>query len=263
MKTANDLISVLEKWIGIESNHVIIDNYNNNLPLPRNYKVKYTDQWCATGLSSAIYSSGLKDLIGVECGCEQFIKIFKSKGIWREDGTIKPKRGDIILYNWDDKTQPNDGWADHIGVVTKVFDGRIECIECNYHHSVNYRTIPLKWCYIRGFARPLYDSPVTEDFYFYTDEEIATQVIEGFWGDTETQKVTLTEAGYNYDKINSIVSSRLAGKTVSNKTINEIVKEIIQGKWGNGTERKKRLMEAGMDYKQVQAMVKSTMAKKK
>lgn len=260
MNTADDLIRVLEKWVGIESNHVIIDNYNNHIPLPRNYKVKYTDQWCATGISSAIYSAGMEKLIGVECSCQEFINIFKSKGIWFEDGSRTPQKGDIILYNWDDTTQPNDGWADHIGLVTTCHDKKIVVLECNYHQSVNYRTIPLKWCYIRGFARPNYSPPIAT--VRYTDEELATQVMDGFWGDIEDQKVELTEAGYNYDKIRSIVNSRLAGKTVANKTIDEIAKEVIAGKWGNGATRKKRLLAAGMDYLQVQFLV-STMLKPK
>lgn len=206
MKTSDDLIRVLDKWVGIKSNKVIIDNYNNFKPLPRGYKVKYTDQWCATGLSSAIYSCGLQDIVGVECGCEEFIKIFKSKGIWYEDGTRIPKRGDIILYNWDSTSQPNDGWADHIGVVTQVLNNSITVIECNYHKTVSYRIIPLAWCYIRGFARPNYLSSDVPD---KTIEEVALEVIAGKWGTGAQRKVELTSAGYNYTQVQKAVNSIL------------------------------------------------------
>ena len=259
MRTAELLISVLEDWVGIKSNKLIIDVYNNHTPLPLDYKVKYTDAWCATGLSAAAIFCDMSDIIGKECSCERFIKIFKDKGIWIEDGTIVPIRGDIILYNWDDKTQENDGWADHIGVVTKVYDGKVVVLECNYKGSVGYRTIPIGWGCIRGYAKPDYEFPMNPPT-FRSDEEIATEVIYGYWGNGEDRKVLLTDAGYNYDKIQAIVNSRLAGISVSNKTIEDIAKEVIAGKWGNGSERKKRLKSAGMDYKAVQKVV-NTMLK--
>lgn len=58
-------------------------------------------------------------MIGRECGCEQHVKIFQSMGIWIENGTIVPKPGDIILYNWDQSYQPNNGYSDHIGFRTE------------------------------------------------------------------------------------------------------------------------------------------------
>lgn len=260
-KTADYLISTLEKWLGIKSNKVIIDVYNYHTPLPRNYKVKYTDAWCCTGLSAAIILCDMVDLIAKECGCEEFAEICYSKGIWEEDGTITPKRGDIILYNWDDDTQPNEGWSDHIGVVTEILGDKIKIIECNYkgdygYRTVAYRTIPIGWGKIRGYARPNYDFPVNPPT-LRTNEEIATEVIYGYWGNGEDRKIALTDAGYNYYEIQKIVNSRLAGISASNKTIEDIAKEVIQGKWGNGAERKKRLKEAGMDYKAVQKVVNS------
>lgn len=51
---------------------------------------------------------------------EQHVKLFKKAGIWIEDGTITPEKGDIVVFNWDDATQPNDGYSDHIGVVRSV-----------------------------------------------------------------------------------------------------------------------------------------------
>ena len=49
------VVSIMESWVGwSESNgkfKKIIDIYNNHKPLPRGYKVKYTDEWCATTVS--------------------------------------------------------------------------------------------------------------------------------------------------------------------------------------------------------------------
>ena len=135
----------------------IIDLYNSHKPLARGYKVKYTDEWCDTTISAAAIKAGATDIIGTECGCEKHIEIFKKKGIWIEDGKITPVPGDIILYNWDDRTQPNDGRADHIGIVESVSGGKMTVIEGNYNRAVRRRTIPVGWGYIRGFAKPKYD----------------------------------------------------------------------------------------------------------
>lgn len=127
-RTAQDLINVMRSWVGFSKGNgkyrQIIDLYNSHKPLARGYKVRYTDEWCDTTISAAAIKAGMTDLIGTECGCEEHVKIFKKKGIWIEDGTTTPKPGYIILYNWDDSTQPNDGYSDHIGVVEAV-NGKI------------------------------------------------------------------------------------------------------------------------------------------
>ena len=89
-------------------------------------------------------------------------KIFKRAGIWLEDGTITPKPGDIIVYNWDQKTQPNDGYADHIGIVESVSGNTITTIEGNYKDSVGRRTIAVGNGQIRGYARPKYAKSTTK-----------------------------------------------------------------------------------------------------
>ena len=166
--TAQQIIDVMKSWIGLSrakgTHKPIIDLYNSHYPLARGYKVSYVDDYCDTTVSAAFIKLGAVDLIGgTECGVEEHIHLFDKKGIWNEDGTITPKPGDIICYNWDDGTQPNDGWADHIGVVEYV-DGKnrtLTVIEGNMTGGVvGERTIPIGWGYIRGYAHPKYaDSP--------------------------------------------------------------------------------------------------------
>lgn len=48
-----------------------------------------------------------------------------------------------------------------------------------------------------------------------TVSEIADEVIAGKWGNGETRKKKLTEAGYNYTEIQAEVNKRLTGKTSS------------------------------------------------
>lgn len=86
-----------------------------------------------------------------------------------------------------------------------------------------------------------------------TNEEIATEVILGKWGNGKERKEKLTNAGYNYYEVQDIVNKRLLGK----KTNEELAIEVIQGKWGNGKERKDRLTKAGYKYSEVQKIVNS------
>lgn len=158
--TAKQVLDAARTYIGCKesdgSHKKIIDLYNSHKPLARGYAVQYRDAWCDTFVSAVAIKAGAVSLIGTECGCEEHIKIFKNKGIWIEDGRIAPKTGDIILYNWDDSTQPNDGYSDHIGYVESVSGGTITVIEGNYNNAVGRRTISVGHGNIRGYARPKY-----------------------------------------------------------------------------------------------------------
>ena len=159
--TADKILDIYRSWIGYsEANgkhKKIVDLYNSHKPLARGYAVRYSDSWCDTCLSAAFIKANAVNLIGgTECGVEEHVKIFKRAGIWLEDGTITPKPGDIIVYNWDQKTQPNDGYADHIGIVESVSGNVITTIEGNYKDSVGRRTIAVGNGQIRGYARPKY-----------------------------------------------------------------------------------------------------------
>ena len=159
--TAEDALAVARSWIGRNesagTHKMIIDLYNSHKPLARGYAVKYTDQWCDTCMSAIFIKLGATDLIGgTECGVEEHVKLFKKAGIWIEDGCVTPKPGDLIVYNWDKTTQPNDGYSDHIGIVESVSGKTITAIEGNYKDSVARRKIAVGHGQIRGYARPKY-----------------------------------------------------------------------------------------------------------
>lgn len=167
---ANDAINVMRSWIGLSrakgTHKPIIDLYNSHKPLARGYQMSYSDSYCDATVSAAFIKLGAVSLIGgTECGVEEHIKLFKAAGIWNEDGTIIPDPGDIICYNWDDATQPNDGYADHIGIVEKVEGKTITVIEGNLNGNVGRRAIKVGWGYIRGYAKPKYatEAPNTSE----------------------------------------------------------------------------------------------------
>ena len=141
---------------GTAAHHQLVNDYNSVKPLPVGYAVKTTDDWCDIFVTTVFQREGLSGLIGRECGVERHIQIFKRLGIWNEDGTTTPKAGDIITFNWDQNTQQNNGFADHIGIVESVSNGIIHTIEGNSNNQVRRNTYRIGHGNIRGFASPRY-----------------------------------------------------------------------------------------------------------
>lgn len=181
------LVGVMVSFIGANeadgSHKKILDIYNNHKPLARGYVVKPTDAWCATGASAAAIKAGLTDIVPTECGCEKQIELWKKMGRWQEDGRYVPKMGDYIYYNWDDKTQPNTGHADHVGIVEEDSDGKsVRVVECNKNDRCERRVIAVGWGYIRGYGLPDYASkadniPITPEVEDDADEENSNTVM--------------------------------------------------------------------------------------
>lgn len=160
-------ISGFEEWNGLSrakgTHKPIIDLYNSNKPLPRGYKVSYTDAYCATTTSAAAIKAGLKDIFPIECSCSRVIELAKKMGIWVENDAFVPDVGDLILYDWDDDGKGDDtGAPEHIGAVVSVSNKIIKVIEGNKGGNVGYREIPVNGKYIRGFVTPKYSSKATK-----------------------------------------------------------------------------------------------------
>lgn len=156
-------VNQLREWIGrneYDGTHKeIIDIYNAHRPLARNYKVKYTDSWCATTVSAAAINVGYTDIIPLECSCGKMIQLAQQMGIWQENDTYIPNPGDIIMYDWDDSGSGDDtGWPEHVGVVEECDGSTITVIEGNYKDAVGRRNIAVNGKYIRGFICPKFDS---------------------------------------------------------------------------------------------------------
>lgn len=159
------VIDTAYKYLGYNekdgTDDIIIKKYNAIRP-KGGYKMSMSDSWCAAFASVVGQESGFGKIIPVECSCEKLISKFKELKCWVEDGTITPETGDYIFYNWDDKTQPNDGWSDHVGIVVKVSKGIITVIEGNMNDKVGIREIKVGNGYIRGYGKPKYKTLVTK-----------------------------------------------------------------------------------------------------
>lgn len=167
-KYAESVVAQAKAWLGKNeadgSHKEIIDVYNTHRPLPRGYKVKYTDEWCATFVSAVAVKLGYTDIIPPECSCPKMIQLLKNIGAWVENDAYVPKGGDILFYDWDDRgTGENTNDPEHVGIVEKVEGDTITVIEGNYRDSVKRRTIKVNGRYIRGYGVPKYDAEPVVD----------------------------------------------------------------------------------------------------
>lgn len=218
---ANTILKQARLWIGLKENNgghkAIIDLYNAHKPLARGYKVKYTDEWCATFVSAVAIKCGATDIIPTECSCGRMIQLMQQMGIWIEDESITPQPGDIIMYDWDDNGKGNStGWPDHVGYVDSVKDGIITVIEGNLNNGVARRPIAVNGRYIRGFGRPKYKAepvkPAAPANPTKNLDEVAKAVINGEYGNGDARKKKLKAEGYDPEAVQARVNELLAGE---------------------------------------------------
>ena len=150
-----------ERWLGCResdgSHRAIIDLYNRIRPLPRGYKMRYDDPWCAAFVSAVGAACDLTDTILPECGCEPMIALYQAAGRWEEADDAAPRPGDLIFYDWEDSGAGDCvGAADHVGLVTENDDDLLTVIEGNLSDAVGSRKIYAGARFVRGYARPDY-----------------------------------------------------------------------------------------------------------
>ena len=125
----------------------IIDLYNSISPLPRGYKMTYSDPWCAAFVSAVGKKAGIAEILP-ECSCDAMIALYKRKGQYFGP-EHKAQMGDLIFYDWD-----KSGTADHVGIVTEVTGSVLKLIEGNVSDKVSYRVLTDSSSYIKGCASP-------------------------------------------------------------------------------------------------------------
>ena len=216
----NEVIRLAQSWIGKNeadgSFKSIIDTYNSYSPLPRGYKMKYTDSWCACTWSALTIALGYTDIMPIEVSCIQLINKAKSMGIWQENDGYTPQPGDAVLYDWQDNGNgDNAGQPDHVGVVDYVnkTEGYFTVVEGNYNNAVKKRTISINGKFIRGFICPKYNdnSVVVESTAKDTKDvkTVALEVISGLWDSGVARKKALEASGFNYTEVQAKVNEIL------------------------------------------------------
>ena len=225
----NKLIKVAKSYIGSDqysSNHAELVSIFNSVK-PDGYTLKRSDPWCAGGLSAAAIQAFGKNVakkyFPLSASCPMMITKAKKLDIWIENDAHKPKKGESILYDWDDSGRGNNtGNPDHVGLCVEVNGSTIKVLEFNHHGSVGYREIEVNGRYIRGYFSPDYaaiakaltkDEPKKPATKKKSNAEIAKEVIAGKWGNGDERKKKLEAAGYNYKDVQNEVNKILVDKS--------------------------------------------------
>lgn len=211
---------------GDADHKLIVDTYNSHRPLARNYKLKYTDAWCAGFVSAIAIMTEMTDIIPTEVGAhEQLVKFQKLKE-WQEDDKYFPKVGDIVYYDWDDSGYgDNQGRADHVGIVESLGTYSFTVIEGNMNidgvSQVGRREVDYDQRFIRGFGTPDYKSKCDHPQEMYVDtDELNARSIAGMGGKVvaklpfATKVVVGSEEGdWTYVTVTGYVASQYLSET--------------------------------------------------
>lgn len=247
-------VSGATKWIGTregDANHKkILSIYNGQTPLPRGYRLRESDAWCAGFVTAVAVETGCGDVFPRECSCWYMEKLAGQMGYIIDRS--KTDVGDVVLYDWEP-----DGTVDHVGIVVQRNGNTLKVVEGNKSDAVGYRTIGIQSKNIRTVFRIPFaksGSGTTGSGGKKSVDEVARECIKGQWGNGKNRQDRLTAAGYDYNLVQQRVNEILRGGG-DKKSIDEIARECIRGNWGNGKDRRNRLIAAGYDYTKVQQRV--------
>lgn len=224
LELRQQVVSTALSWLGTKANttkHLeMLAIYNAQSPLPRGWKMKVTDYWCAAFVSTVSLQLGLRDIMPTECGCPSMVRLYQDLGRWVEDDAYVPSPGDVIFYDWQDSgVGDNVGHPDHVGIVLDCDGQTMTIIEGNNANAVNKRLLEVNGRYIRGFGIP--------DFASKADG-------------AEPQPEPTPEPEPEPEP-EPTPEPETPAETETDPFITQIANQVIAGKWGNGQARKDAL----------------------
>lgn len=213
------VVSTAEAWLRTrelsDRHYEMLAIYNAQSPLPRGWKMKVTDFWCAAFVSTVSLQCGLRDIMPTECGCPGMVRLYQEIGRWVEDDAYIPCPGDVIFYDWQDTGYgDNAGQPDHVGIVTACDGQTMTIIEGNCDNAVKTRSLAVNARFIRGYGVPDYASKS-----------------EGTEPQPEPAPTPTPQPK----------PEKPAEETTVDPFITAKAREVIAGKWGNGQARKDAL----------------------
>jgi len=93
-------------------------------------------------------------------------------------------------------------------------------------------------------------TPAPEQPLRKSNDQIATEVMRGAWGNGDDRKARLAAAGYDYQAIQDIVNG-----VHERRSDDQVANEVIANKWGIGEDRRARLESQGYNYDAIQKLV--------
>lgn len=195
-----NIIDVAKSYIGIregsKQHKALVKKYNAIKPLPRGYKLKESDPWCAAFASVCLTAAGLPaDL--AEISVQKMHNKFKIAGRL----TKTPRLGYLVFYQWD------TGPLDHVGIITAIDGNYLEVTEGNFHDAVGVRRVSKS-------SRWITDYGITQEI--NTDRpaspvpQVVLDTIRGKYGNGAERIKNLTAAGYAADEVQEAVNLYLA-----------------------------------------------------
>ena len=117
-------------------------------------------EWCACFVSWCANEAGYIEIgvIPKFAGCCNGVDWFRERGQF-QDNSYMPNPGDIIFFDWDSpngSSGPQDGLADHVGIVEKVENGIVYTVEGNTSDSCRERQYSVGYYEILGYGLPAY-----------------------------------------------------------------------------------------------------------
>lgn len=105
-------------------------------------------EWCACFASWCAEQSGMvaSGQVLKFSSCAVGASWFQGQGRWKGKG-YTPSAGDFIFFDWN-----KDGQVDHVGIVVKVANGRVNTIEGNTSNMVARRSYQLGGIVIVGYG---------------------------------------------------------------------------------------------------------------
>ena len=113
-------------------------------------------EWCACFVSWCFNECGYLDTGTAPkfAGCVGGVEWFRSRGQWA-DNTVNPAPGMIVFFDWNDPngaSGPQDGEADHVGIVEKCENGIVYTIEGNSGDACRQNQDPVGYYEILGYG---------------------------------------------------------------------------------------------------------------
>ena len=120
------------------------------------YRFNSRVEWCACFVSWCFNECGYLDTGTAPkfAGCVGGVEWFRSRGQWA-DNTIEPSPGMIVFFDWNDPngaSGPQDGEADHVGIVEKCENGIVYTIEGNSGDACRQNQYPVGYYEILGYG---------------------------------------------------------------------------------------------------------------
>ena len=186
---------------GTSQHKAIINQYNSLKTMPRGYRAKVSDPWCAIFVTAVARQTGIEDSFPCECSCYYMKRIAQQRGWVIDKHNIR--RGDLVIYNWD-----RDSVPDHVGICIQAANGMLKVLEGNKDDRVAYRDVNCgNICIDCGIRIPWETfEPAEKESEMI---KVAKRVIRGDYGNGAVRKKKLEESGYEYYEIQSLVNKLL------------------------------------------------------